>query len=339
MKLVSYVERPIHSDRPDIKLGLLIGDDCVADVAIAQTWAQGARGLSGRALPHSMMELLGEWADAAPHLEQIAAALPADDTCLALKGARRQPVARRRQDVFLLPPVPNPLSLRDFDGYEKHARNMYRLHSRAIPHTWYEAPTFAYGNPLTVLGPDLGLPMPRHGAALDFELEIAAVIGVGGQNITPNEAPAHIAGFMIMNDWSLRDAHNGELNVYGAAKGKDFATTTGPALVTPGDLADRQIGEGAELRYDLEMVARVNGQERSRGNFKDIHWTVAQMIARASEDVMLYPGEIIGTGTVASGCLLEQGAADSGGWLKPGDVVELEVERLGHLATTIYDAR
>src|SRR5690606_27382936 len=210
MKLVSYVERPIQGERLSIKLGALLGEQCVVDLPVAQTWAQGARGLRARELPRTMMELLNAWDDYAPHLEQLISLLPQDSSCLSLKGARRQPVARRRQDVFLLPPVPNPLSLRDFDGYEKHARNMYRLHSRAIPQTWYEAPTFAYGNPLTVLGPDLGLPMPRHGTALDFELEIAAVIGVGGQNITPNEAPAHIAGFMIMNDWSLRDAHNGE---------------------------------------------------------------------------------------------------------------------------------
>lgn len=337
MKLVSYVERPIQSDRPEIKLGLLVGDDCIADVAVAQTWAQGARGLSGRTLPHSMMELLGEWADAAPHLEQIAAALPADESCLSLKGAGRQPVARRREDVFLLPPVPNPLTMRDFDGYEKHARNMYRLHSRAIPRGWYDAPVFSYGNPLTILGPDLGLPMPKHGTALDFEMEIAVVIGVGGQNITPEEAPGHIAGFMIMNNWSLRDVPNGELDgSYSAAKGKDFATTTGPALVTPDALADLQTGEGADLRYSLEMVARVNGQERSRGNFNDLHWTVSQMIARASEDVMLYPGEVLGTGTVPTGCLLEQGAEDTGDWLKPGDMVELEVERLGVLTTPVY---
>lgn len=336
MKLVSYVERPIQSDRPAIKLGALVGERCVVDLAVAQTWAQGARGFRARELPRSMMELLNTWEDASPHLQALVAALPGDEECVALKGARRQPVAFDRSDVFLLSPLPNPLSLRDFNGFEDHARNTHRLRSKPVPRAWYDLPVFFYGNPLTILGPDQGLVVPRQGTALDYELEIAAVIGRAGRDIAPEAAPDHIAGYMILNDWSLRDVQRAEMAAgLGPAKGKDFATTVGPALVTPDDLADRQVGEGAELRYELEMVARVNGQETTRGNFKDIHWTVAQMISRASQDVPLYPGEIIGVGTVGGGCLLEQGAEDSGEWLKPGDYVELEVERLGRLETPL----
>lgn len=336
MKLVSYVERPIQGERLSIKLGALLGEQCVVDLPIAQTWAQGARGLRARELPRTMMELLNAWDDYAPHLEQLISLLPQDSSCLSLKGAGRQPVARRRQDVFLLPPVPNALSLRDFMGFEQHVQNTRRLRNQSVPGAWYEMPVFYYGNPLTLSGPDQGITAPTQGASLDYELEIAVVIGRAGRNISPEDAPQHIAGYMVMNDWSLRDVQIKEMGVgLGPAKGKDFATTVGPALVTPSELADRQVGEGADLRYDLEMVARVNGKETSRGNFKDIHWTVSQMIARASRDVTLLPGEIIGTGTVGTGSLLEQGAQESGEWLKPGDQVELEVERLGRLVTPI----
>lgn len=336
MKLVSYVELPIRTERPTIKLGALIGEECVVDLPVAQTWAQGARGLRARELPHTMRELLNAWDEHADHLEQLVSALPQDDSCLSLKGAGRQPVAHSRQDVFLLPPVPNALSLRDFMGFEQHVQNARRLRNQPVPSAWYDVPVFYYANPLTLYGPDQGIAAPVQGASLDYELEIAVVIGRAGRNITPEDAPNHIAGYMVMNDWSLRDVQIKEMGVgLGPAKGKDFATTVGPALVTPAELADRQAGEGAELRYDLEMVARVNGEETSRGNFKDIHWTVSQMIARASRDVTLLPGEVFGTGTVGTGCLLEQGAQESGKWLKPGDRVEMEVERLGRLATTI----
>lgn len=132
-----------------------------------------------------------------------------------------------------------------------------------------------------------------------------------------------------MNDWSARDVQREEMKVgLGPAKGKDFATSLGPWLVTPDELADRRAGD----RYDLTMVARINGREVSRGNLKDLHFSFGQMIERASRDCTLYPGEVIGSGTVGTGCLLETGAAP---WLQPGDVVELEVERLGTLTNTV----
>jgi 2-keto-4-pentenoate hydratase/2-oxohepta-3-ene-1,7-dioic acid hydratase in catechol pathway len=338
MKLVSYLGLSDEPTASRIKLGAVAGTDCVIDLVVAQTWAQGARGFRARELPATMLDLLNNWEDDAPHLQELLAALPADE-CLALKGAGRKPVARRRDDVLLLPPLPNVLSLRDFNAFEEHVRNTFRLRSKAIPKAWYEAPVFYYANPFTILGPDQAVSFPRGGKALDYELEVACFIGKRGRDIAPEDASDHIAGYTIMNDWSLRDVQMQEMAAgLGPAKGKDFATTLGPALVTPDEFADRQAGEGADLRYDLKMVARVNGQERSRGSLKDIHWTFAQMIARASQDVALYPGEALGSGTVGSGCLLEQGAEDSGEWLKPGDWVELEVERLGVLATQVVEA-
>lgn len=145
-----------------------------------------------------------------------------------------------------------------------------------------------------------------------------------------------------MNDWSARDIQMKEMRVgLGPAKGKDFATSLGPSIVTPDELADRTIGTGADLRYDLTMTARVNGQALSRGNTKDIYFPFAQLIERASADVMLYPGDVIGSGTVGTGCLLELGGEKSalGRWLQPGDVVELEIEHLGILRNIVGPPR
>jgi len=335
MKLVSYVNLPIEPETFSVKLGAMIGEECIIDLAVAQTWAQGARGFVARELPTSMLALLRNWDDDSPHLEALIDLLPGME-CLGLKGTGRQPVAYPRGEVFLLPPLPNILSLRDFYGFEQHVKESFRQHSKAVPREWYDIPVFYYGNPYTLLGPDQPLPMPAGGTDLDFELEIACVIGKQGIDISPEEANDYIAGYMIMNDWSLRDVQQQEMSVgLGPAKGKDFGTTFGPALVSPRELEDKQVDEGPGLRYDLEMIARVNGEERSRGNFADIHWTFTEMIARASQNVMLHPGEVIGSGTVGTGCLLEAGAADTGDWLKPGDWVELEVERLGRVTTEI----
>ncbi len=140
-----------------------------------------------------------------------------------------------------------------------------------------------------------------------------------------------MAGFTIMNDWSARDIQRQEMSVgLGPAKGKDFATSLGPFMVTTEELADRLV----DGRHDLTMIARINGEEVARGNAKDLHWTFAQMIERASQNVELQPGDVIGSGTVGGGCLLELGEQVHP-WLQPGDEVELEIERLGRLRNTI----
>jgi fumarylacetoacetate (FAA) hydrolase len=152
-------------------------------------------------------------------------------------------------------------------------------------------------------------------------------------DIKAEEAENHIFGYTIFNDWSARDVQRAEMKVgLGPAKGKDFASSLGPLIVTREALTDRAVGRAGV--YDLSMTAKVNGAEMSRGNLKDIFWSFGEIIARASQSAMLYPGDVIGSGTVGTGCLLEL-TKGNGPWLQPGDVVELEVERIGTLRNTI----
>jgi fumarylacetoacetate (FAA) hydrolase len=234
-------------------------------------------------------------------------------------------------EVRLLAPLPRPPSLRDFYAFEQHVETSYRARGRPVPPSWYEIPVFYFGNHTTIYGPGADVPMPRT-RALDYELEVACVIGRAGRDIAEEDAADYIAGYTIMNDWSARDTQREEMSVgLGPAKGKDFATSLGPWLVTPDELAEQELGDG---RYNLAMVARVNGVERSRGNFRDIFYNFAQMIARASRDVALEPGDVLGSGTVGTGCLLEL-TAGQGPWLAVGDVVELEIAGLGTLRNQV----
>lgn len=236
--------------------------------------------------------------------------------------------------AHVLPPVPRPPTIRDFYAFEEHVRRARARRGLKVPPEWYEAPAFYFSNPLALYGPGAEIPYPVRSDALDFELEVAAVIGRLGRDLASGAAEAVIAGYTILNDWSARDLQREEMKVgLGPAKGKDFATSLGPALVTPDELSDRRLEAG---RYDLTMVARINGEEVARGNWKEIHWSFAELVSRASERVTLHPGEVIASGSMAGGCLLE-GLYEERGWLRPGDVVELEVERLGTLRNTIVD--
>lgn len=235
-------------------------------------------------------------------------------------------------EVCLMPPIAPARTFRDFYAFEQHVRAARARRGLEMLPQWYERPVFYYANPHTLLGPDRQLPAPSHGVWLDFELEIAAVIGRAGRDIPRSDAEGHVAGYTVLNDWSLRDVQRREMAVgLGPAKGKDFATSLGPHLVTPDELRDRLRGKG----YDLEMVARVDGIEVSRGNWSTITFGFDEMIERASRGVDLEPGDVIGSGTVGTGCILELGPDEVGGWLRPGNVVELEVERLGVLRNAI----
>lgn len=233
-------------------------------------------------------------------------------------------------------------SLRDFYAFEQHVKTARASRGLDVVPEWYEFPVFYFSNHQAIFQHNDVVPMPRYTQALDYELEIAFIIGKGGINISASEAMNHIAGFTVMNDWSARDIQMREMKVgLGPAKGKDFGTSLGPVMVTPAELATYEIGSGADVRYNLTMQARVNGHVLSQGNAKDIHFTFAQMIERASADVMLVAGDVIGSGTVGTGCLLELGGPKSalGRWLQPNDVVELEIEGIGTLRNMIGNPR
>lgn len=242
-----------------------------------------------------------------------------------------------RAEVKLLAPLPRPRSVRDFFAFEQHVAAARKQRGQLVPAAWYRAPVFYFSNHQAIFGPDDLVPLP-HTEQLDYELEVACVIGREGRNIDPDDAYEYIAGFTIMNDWSARDVQAEEMSVgLGPAKGKDFATSLGPYIVTLDELEDYANDDGDHWR--LEMIARVNGREYSRGNLADMHYTWGQLIAHASRDVTLYPGDVLGSGTVGSGCILELTPEAVGGWLEPDDVVELEVAGLGVLKNRIVYSR
>ena len=238
-------------------------------------------------------------------------------------------------DVRLLNPVPSPPSVRDFFGFEQHVRTARERRGQQVPPQWYEQPVFYFSNPNSLVDPDAVVSTPLRAHALDYELEVAAVVGSTARDIDYEDADGLIAGFTVMNDWSARDLQATEMSVgLGPAKGKDFATSLGPCLVTRDEFAPNGVRE----MPTATMTARVNGVEYSRGNLADCYWSFAEMLAFASETVTLQPGEIIGSGTVGTGCILELSLTHGGDtypWLKAGDVIELEVERIGVLRNTV----
>jgi fumarylacetoacetate (FAA) hydrolase len=264
--------------------------------------------------------------------------LPYADMHAVIAAGAEKAAIRGSKDSFALEEVDfhspiHPTTLRDAYAFEQHVVTANRNRGRDVPEEWYQFPVFYYTNPNAVFGHEDVIPYPPYTNALDYELEIAAVIGKAGMNIKPEDAPAHIFGYTIFNDWSARDVQRKEMIVgLGPAKGKDFASSFGPVIVTHDSLADRATGRPGV--YDLLMTARINGKEFSRGNFKDIHWSFGEIIARVSECVRLNPGDMIGSGTVGTGCLLEL-TKFQGPWLNEGDVVELEIERIGILRNTI----
>lgn len=240
-------------------------------------------------------------------------------------------------------PIPDTInSLRDFYAFEQHVKTARANRGRDMINEWYEFPVFYFSNHRAIYRHGEIVPKPRATEWLDYELELAIIIGKNGINIPAEEAMDYIGGITIMNDWSARDIQRKEMKVgLGPAKGKDFATSLGPEFVSLDELEPVRIGDGADTRYDLEMTAKVNGKLLSRGNAKDIYFTFAQMIARASADTMLYEGDVIGSGTVGTGCLLELRGEESplGRWLQVGDVVTLEIDRIGILENTVGEPR
>jgi 2-keto-4-pentenoate hydratase/2-oxohepta-3-ene-1,7-dioic acid hydratase in catechol pathway len=310
--------------------------DLVIDLAAAQQWTQRVRKLPPEELPGSLFELILSGPPAWQYARSLLYALEGEDP-RTLRSESGRPVGLPLSDVLLYPPLPRPMSLRDFYAFEQHVVSAHKNRGKEVPPEWYQFPVFYFSNPNAIYGPGEVIPQPFYTRALDYELEVACVISRPGVNIRPEQAEEYIFGYMIFNDWSARDVQRQEMKVgLGPAKGKDFASSLGPWIVTPDELADYSTGQPGV--YDLKMQARVNGELRSRGNWKDLHYSFGEMIARASQDVYLLPGEVIGSGTVGTGCLLEL-TAGQGPWLQPGDLVELEIECLGVLANQIGEPR
>lgn len=335
MKLVTY-RVTLYAPK---QLGWVI-DSWVVDLNLAVCWA-AAKGIlrdRPRALPRDMRELLEDWDAWLSLLRTIDGALRdvlfshGETASQPLPPAEIAPLLRPLSDVRLAPPLV-PVTLRDFYAFEDHVKTARARRGLGMVKEWYQFPVFYFSNPHAVFGHGEPVPKPPYTACLDYELEIACVLGKGGKDVSVEEAERMIAGYMILNDWSARDVQQQEMKVgLGPAKGKDFATSLGPYLVTPDELEPYRCGD----RYDLEMRAEVNGHLYSRGNFKDIHYTFPEMIARAAQGVRLRPGEVFGSGTVGTGCILELGP-DRYPWLQAGDVVTLSVTGLGTLQNRVAE--
>jgi fumarylacetoacetate (FAA) hydrolase len=232
-------------------------------------------------------------------------------------------------------PLPPIASLRDFYAFEQHVATCRRHRGLDMPTEWYKIPVFYFSNPAGVIGHDAPVHAPRDSHALDYELELACVVGKACRDLPDDDSAMEcVAGFTIMNDWSARDLQRGEMSVgLGPSKGKDFATSLGPELVPFAELRDRY----RDGRLHLEMTASVNGKILSRGDSGSMYWTWPQLLAHASRDATLRPGDVLGSGTVGTGCILELTPQATGGWLKPGDVVELSIERLGVLRNHVVE--
>ncbi|MFZ0455039.1 MAG: fumarylacetoacetate hydrolase family protein [Ignavibacteriaceae bacterium] len=256
-----------------------------------------------------------------------------------------------REHVEVLAPLPHPNSCRDAYAFRQHVETARRNRGADMIPEFDQFPVFYFTNHNAIFGEGDIIVEEDHLQKLDFELEAAVIIGKKGKNISAKDADSYIAGYTIMNDLSARKLQMEEMKLnLGPAKGKDFATVIGPYLVTTDELEKNKINTSSGNKYDLKMTAKHNGKLISEGNLKDMNWTFAEIIERASYGVELYPGDVIGSGTVGTGCYLElngtkameakkKGEEFTSTWLKEGDTIELEIEELGKLKNKIVKAK
>lgn len=314
MKLVSFLPGhvdPLHADVSQARLGRLDGTT-VVDLA---------RATEDR-VPSNMIAFLEA----------------GESAMKAAREAQGSNASHELGEVTLLSPIPRPTSMRDGYAFRQHVEAARRNRGVEMIPEFDLFPVFYFTNHQAVIGPGPVQVMPEHLKKLDFELEAAIVIGKKGRNIPAAEADSYIAGYTIMNDWSARYLQMEEMKLsLGPAKGKDFATALGPWLVTKDELESKRIPSDVGDRYDLTMTTSLNGNELSRGNLKDMTWTFAQIIERASYGVTLYPGDVIGSGTVGTGCLLELNGSKitDNLWVQVGDEVTCSIDALGTLTNIV----
>lgn len=289
-------------------------------------------------LPTSMSMFLNYWEESYP-VAQAGELMLREGTRTSNKGILLK-------DVQLMAPVPFPTSCRDGYAFRQHVAAARRNRKVDMIPEFDQYPIFYFTNHHSIQGPGPVQCMPDHFEKLDFELEAAIVICKHGRNIKAEDADAYIGGLMIMNDMSARRLQMEEMLLnLGPAKGKDFSTVIGPWLVTPDELAAFEIPAKENhtgKNWNLRMQCRVNGKQVSDGNLGDMDWTFAEIIERASYGVSLYPGDVIGSGTVGTGCFLELNGTGKLNdpnypeqWLQPNDTVEMEIDGLGILSNTI----
>ena len=244
----------------------------------------------------------------------------------------------RLSQVNLLAPILNVPSLRGGYAFREHVEIGRKFRGMEMIPEYDKFPVFYFANHNTIIGPGPVIVQDEHLPKLDFELECAIVIGKKGKNIKSEHADQYIAGYTILNDWSARHLQSEEMKLnFGPVKGKDFATSIGPYIVTQDELELFRIPGTDGDRYNLKMTAKINGVQVSEDNLQNMYWTFAQIIERASMGTSLYPGDIIGSGTCKTGCLMEHNLKKKTQhiWLKDGDAVELSIDGLGTLKNTI----
>lgn len=294
-------------------------------------------GLIGKQLPDSMAAFLNGGNDAMKIAHEV-------NTGIINKSIKG--IAANVNSDALLAPVPHPTSCRDGYAFRQHVEAARRNRKVPMITEFDQYPIFYFTNHNAVQGPGDIVCMPDHFQKLDFELEVSIVIGKKGRNVKAADADSYIAGYMIMNDMSARTLQMEEMALnLGPAKGKDFSTVIGPWLVTPDELEQYKVpakpGHVGNA-YDLSMTCKVNGKVVSQGNMKEMDWTFAEIIERCAYGVDILPGDVIGSGTVGTGCFLELNGTGllndpnyKVQWLQPNDVVEMDVKGLGHLSNTI----
>jgi 2-keto-4-pentenoate hydratase/2-oxohepta-3-ene-1,7-dioic acid hydratase in catechol pathway len=311
-----------------LRLGAKTGNG-VIDLHSACAWHLRKKGeaqpyrLANALVPPDMLRFLeGEITSmtfAAAALNDVSASLAKGET---VTGPNGENTFFSDTEITLKAPLPRPASIRDFYAFEQHVKKGFEKRGEPMPPEWYEIPVYYKSGHWSIVGPEEDVHWPSFTERFDYELELAIVVGKKGRNIKEEQARDYIAGYTIMNDFSARDIQRKEMKVrLGPAKGKDFATGFGPFLVTPDEIGDP---------YKLRMTARINGELWSDGNSGSIYHSFEKMIAFASMEETLSPGDIIGSGTVGTGCGLELDR-----WVQPGDRIELEIEKIGILRNTV----
>ena len=326
MKFVTYTT--YRGEKP--RFGFII-NETIIDIMRSSIWLnEHNKDSSFLSIPSTLKLTLNEWNenfDKLVKLEQLIADI--DYSTLQING---KSISIDLNDAHLLPPVPSPTSFRDFYAFEQHVKAARKLRGLDMNPDWYKIPIFYFSNTTSLYGHKEDIPFPKETKELDFELELAVIIANGGKNIDKKDANELIAGYTILNDWSARDLQREEMQMnLGPAKGKDFANSFGPYMVTPDELNNNWEND----KMNLRMTCHLNDKLISDGNTNDLYHSFPTMIQRASMNVDLKPGDYIGSGTVGTGCILELRPETTGGWLKKGDTIRLEIDNIGILENTI----